>query len=114
MPLATSSTCSSSTGCSPGRSGVQILRGIRAAGVGVAVAVLVLTTRDQIEDRVEGLDAGADDYLPNKPVALAGLLARLRALTRRVLSEPSVDGSVRVGGPGTRPGSARGLARRPS
>jgi DNA-binding response OmpR family regulator len=64
----------------PGRSGVQIVRGLRAAEVGVPV--LILTARGQVEDRVEGLDAGADDYLP-KPFALAELLARVRALTRR-------------------------------
>jgi two-component system, OmpR family, response regulator MprA len=64
----------------PDRSGLQILRGLRAAEIGVPV--LMLTARDQIEDRVEGLDAGADDYLP-KPFALEELLARLRALLRR-------------------------------
>ncbi len=64
----------------PDRSGVQILHGLRAAGVGTPV--LMLTARTQIEDRVEGLDAGADDYLP-KPFALEELLARVRALTRR-------------------------------
>src|SRR5215216_6349266 len=64
----------------PDRSGIQIVRGLRAAEVGVPV--LILTARGQVEDRVEGLDAGADDYLP-KPFALAELLARVRALTRR-------------------------------
>ena len=64
----------------PDRSGVQVVRGLRAAEVGVPV--LMLTARDQIEDRVEGLDAGADDYLP-KPFAFPELLARVRALTRR-------------------------------
>ena len=64
----------------PERSGVQIVRGLRAAEVGTPV--LMLTARDQVEDRVEGLDAGADDYLP-KPFALPELLARVRALTRR-------------------------------
>jgi DNA-binding response OmpR family regulator len=64
----------------PDRSGVRILRGLRAAGVDTPV--LMLTARDQVEDRVEGLDAGADDYLP-KPFALSELLARVRALTRR-------------------------------
>jgi DNA-binding response OmpR family regulator len=61
----------------PDRSGVQIVRGLRAAEIGVPV--LMLTARDQIEDRVEGLDAGADDYLP-KPFAFPELLARVRAL----------------------------------
>ncbi len=64
----------------PDRSGIQIVRGLRAAEVGIPV--LMLTARDQVEDRVEGLDAGADDYLP-KPFAFAELLARVRALTRR-------------------------------
>ncbi len=64
----------------PGRSGVQIVRGLRAAEVGVPV--LMLTAREQVEDRVEGLDAGADDYL-TKPFARQELLARVRALMRR-------------------------------
>ena len=78
----------------PDRSGIQILRGLRAAGVGTPV--LMLTARDQIEDRVEGLDAGSDDYLP-KPFALPELLARVRALTRRPAAEPA-DTAVRAGG----------------
>lgn len=64
----------------PDRSGVQVVRNLRAAEIGTPV--LMLTARDQIEDRVEGLDAGADDYLP-KPFAFPELLARVRALTRR-------------------------------
>jgi two-component system, OmpR family, copper resistance phosphate regulon response regulator CusR len=64
----------------PGRDGLQVLAGIRARGLGVPV--LVLTARDTIDDRVRGLDAGADDYLV-KPFAFAELLARLRALFRR-------------------------------
>ncbi|HEX6710225.1 MAG TPA: response regulator transcription factor [Rubrobacter sp.] len=64
----------------PERSGVQIVRGLRAADI--HTPVLMLTARGQVEDRVEGLDAGADDYLP-KPFALQELLARVRALTRR-------------------------------
>jgi DNA-binding response OmpR family regulator len=64
----------------PERSGIQIVRGLRAAEVDTRV--LMLTARDQVEDRVEGLDAGADDYLP-KPFALPEFLARVRALTRR-------------------------------
>ena len=63
----------------PDRSGIQILRGLRAANINTPV--LMLTARDQVEDRVEGLDAGANDYLP-KPFALAEFLARVRALTR--------------------------------
>ena len=64
----------------PGRSGVQVVRALRAADVNTPV--LMLTARGQVEDRVEGLDAGADDYVP-KPFALQELLARVRALTRR-------------------------------
>lgn len=68
----------------PGHSGVQIVRALRAAEIGVPV--LLLTARDQIEDRVEGLDAGADDYL-SKPFAFPELLARVRALSRRPWGE---------------------------
>src|ERR671914_1757944 len=64
----------------PDLSGVHLVRRLRAAEVGTPA--IILTARDQIEDRVEGLDAGADDYLP-KPFAFPELLARVRALTRR-------------------------------
>ncbi len=64
----------------PGRDGLEILSGLRSRGL--AVPVLVLTARDTIEDRVAGLDRGADDYLV-KPFAFAELLARLRSLVRR-------------------------------
>jgi two-component system, OmpR family, copper resistance phosphate regulon response regulator CusR len=64
----------------PGRNGIEILSAIRKQGR--AIPVLLLTARDSIEDRVVGLDAGADDYLV-KPFALPELLARLRALLRR-------------------------------
>ena len=64
----------------PGRSGLEILTGLRSGGL--RVPVLVLTARDAVEDRVVGLDSGADDYLV-KPFAFAELLARLRALVRR-------------------------------
>jgi two-component system, OmpR family, copper resistance phosphate regulon response regulator CusR len=64
----------------PGRDGLQVLADLRQAGL--AVPVLLLTARDTVEDRVVGLDAGADDYLV-KPFAFAELLARLRALLRR-------------------------------
>ncbi len=68
----------------PGRSGIEILRAIRkgVAGAGLGVPVLLLTAKDALEDRVEGLDAGADDYLV-KPFAFAELLARIRSLLRR-------------------------------
>ncbi len=64
----------------PDLDGVQVIKRLRAADVGVPV--LMLTARSQVEDRVEGLDAGADDYLP-KPFAFPELLARVRALSRR-------------------------------
>lgn len=68
----------------PGRDGLQVLRDLRAHGFGKPV--LILTSRDAVEDRVTGLDAGADDYLV-KPFAFAELLARLRALLRRNVSD---------------------------
>ena len=66
----------------PRLDGIETTRALRAAGNDVPV--LVLTARDAVGDRVEGLDAGADDYL-TKPFALEELLARLRALLRRVV-----------------------------
>src|SRR6187402_1033681 len=64
----------------PGRNGLEILATLRKRGV--QTPVLLLTARDALEDRVVGLDAGADDYLV-KPFAFAELLARIRALLRR-------------------------------
>ncbi len=66
----------------PRLDGIEATRALRAAGHDVPI--LVLTARDAVGDRVEGLDAGADDYL-TKPFALQELLARLRALLRRVV-----------------------------
>jgi len=63
----------------PGLDGVEVARRIRTAD---AIPILMLTARDGVEDRVQGLDAGADDYLV-KPFAPAELLARIRALLRR-------------------------------
>ena len=60
--------------------GFEVVRRLRARGV--STPVLLLTARSEIPDRVEGLDAGSDDYLP-KPFAMAELLARMRALVRR-------------------------------
>jgi two-component system OmpR family response regulator len=72
----------------PGMSGFEICRRLRNSGV--RVPVLMLTARDSVEDRVAGLDTGADDYLV-KPFAFAELLARLRALARRgELERPAV------------------------
>ena len=72
----------------PGADGFEVCRRLR--GNGIWAPVLMLTARDEIDDRVSGLDAGADDYL-TKPFAFEELLARLRALTRRAPAErPSV------------------------
>jgi DNA-binding response OmpR family regulator len=64
----------------PGRSGFQVLRDIRAKKA--SLPVLILTAKDALDERVAGLDAGADDYM-TKPFALAELSARLRSLLRR-------------------------------
>ncbi len=64
----------------PGIDGLEVCRRLRSSGS--AVPVLMLTARAEVDSRVAGLDAGADDYLP-KPFALAELLARVRALLRR-------------------------------
>ncbi len=64
----------------PGIDGVTVCRRLREQGE--SVPILMLTARDEVDDRVSGLDAGADDYLV-KPFAFAELLARLRALLRR-------------------------------
>src|SRR5207247_4869601 len=66
----------------PGYDGLDVTRRLRREGN--RVPVLLLTARDAVGDRVDGLDAGADDYLP-KPFALEELVARLRALLRRTL-----------------------------
>src|SRR3954466_7256592 len=65
----------------PRLDGIETTRALRTAGNDLPI--LVLTARDSVGDRIEGLDAGADDYL-TKPFALDELLARLRALLRRV------------------------------
>jgi len=64
----------------PGRDGLEILRTLRQRGL--ATPVIILSARDAVEDRVRGLDLGADDYLI-KPFAFEELLARIRALLRR-------------------------------
>jgi len=64
----------------PGMDGLRVLRELRAHGV--CTPALLLTAKGEIEDRITGLDAGADDYLP-KPFAMSELLARIRALLRR-------------------------------
>lgn len=64
----------------PGMDGLEVLQRLRADGV--TTPVLLLTAKSEVEDRVTGLDAGADDYLP-KPFAASELLARVRAMLRR-------------------------------
>jgi two-component system, OmpR family, response regulator MprA len=76
----------------PDLDGLSVCRSMRSAGDDTPV--LMLTARDAVDDRVEGLDAGADDYLV-KPFALAELLARLRALLRRRFE--GEGGLLRVG-----------------
>jgi two-component system, OmpR family, response regulator len=92
----------------PGFDGFEVCRRLRASGF--AAPILMLTARDEIDDRVSGLDAGADDYLA-KPFAAAELLARVRALRRR--GSASRDPIVRVGtlslDPATREVSANDL-----
>ena len=75
----------------PGGSGFDLCQELRAAQV--ATPILMLTARDTVDDRVTGLNVGADDYL-TKPFALQELLARLRALLRRVV--PSDDDETEV------------------
>jgi two-component system, OmpR family, response regulator len=71
----------------PGRGGLDVLAELRRRGS--AIPVLILTARSAVEDRVRGLDLGADDYLP-KPFDFQELQARLRAITRRPAVEPKV------------------------
>ncbi len=78
----------------PDRSGLDVLRELRRTGSDLPV--MILTARDAIEDRVRGLDAGADDYMV-KPFAYEELAARLRALARRADRSPS--GPNLVNGP---------------
>ena len=76
----------------PGRTGFELVRDLRAAGV--ALPVLLLTARDRTEDKVAGLDSGADDYL-TKPFDFSELTARLRALLRR--SSAGAPATLKVG-----------------
>jgi two-component system copper resistance phosphate regulon response regulator CusR len=75
----------------PGRSGIEILKTLRARGT--KTPVLLLTARDAVEDRVLGLESGADDYLV-KPFAFPELLARIRSLLRR--ASPSAEPSKKA------------------
>jgi two-component system response regulator MprA len=75
----------------PRLDGLEVCRQLRSTGDDLPI--LVLTARDTVSERVSGLDAGADDYLP-KPFSLEELLARLRALLRRTGPEDGGDGAV--------------------
>ncbi len=77
----------------PNRDGLELVREVRKRGKNMSV--LMITARDSIEDRVKGLDAGADDYLV-KPFELEEMMARVRALVRRTHGQR--DPVVRVGG----------------
>jgi heavy metal response regulator len=70
----------------PKKDGIQVLKGLRAKRI--TIPVLMLTAKSALEDKVEGLDSGADDYL-TKPFAFAELLARVRSLLRRGAAEKS-------------------------
>ena len=87
----------------PGVDGLEVCRTLRSQGS--RLPILMLTARTQVEDRVEGLDAGADDYL-TKPFALEELLARVRALLRRSGEEGMAGETLRFADveldPGTR------------
>lgn len=76
----------------PDGSGLDVLRGIRQ--VGNRIPVLLLTAKDEVGDRIDGLDAGADDYI-GKPFDLDEVAARLRAITRRSSGRASAEISLR-------------------
>ncbi len=71
----------------PGLNGLEVCRRLRSANV--STPILVITAKDTLQDRVDGLDSGADDYIV-KPFQLAELLARARALLRRAVTAPTV------------------------
>jgi DNA-binding response OmpR family regulator len=79
----------------PGLDGFAVCRELRKRGR--AMPVLMLTAKGQIDDRVDGLDSGADDYLV-KPFSLKELLARIRALLRRKEREDAIGNEIRIGG----------------
>ena len=71
----------------PGMNGLEVCRRLRSANI--PTPILVITAKDTLQDRVDGLDSGADDYIV-KPFQLAELLARARALLRRAVTTPTV------------------------
>ncbi|RME71937.1 MAG: DNA-binding response regulator [Chloroflexi bacterium] len=77
----------------PGLNGFEVCRILRDRGV--QTPILMLTARDEVDDRVQGLDVGADDYLP-KPFAFKELLARMRALTRRAAAASTPSTTLRL------------------
>ncbi len=77
----------------PGLTGFEVSRILRQRGV--STPILMLTARDEVDDRVTGLDSGADDYLP-KPFAFKELLARIRALTRRSAAAATPETVLRL------------------
>lgn len=83
----------------PDGDGLALLQRMRSAGLGIPC--LVLTARDALHDRVEGLDAGADDYLP-KPFAMDEMVARVKAPLRRPVEHRTLE--PRVGDLMLRPG----------
>ena len=90
----------------PGRDGLAVLADLRRAHN--AVPVVILTARDAVDDRVRGLDGGADDYLP-KPFAMSELLARMRAVLRRrgaANADPMLRSAALALDPATRQASA--------
>ena len=91
----------------PGRDGIEVLRSLRAAKV--RIPVLVATARDSVEQRIAGLDAGADDYVL-KPYDLGELLARVRALLRRAAgrAEPVYEHMGVTINPATRESTVNG------
>jgi two-component system, OmpR family, response regulator MprA len=86
----------------PGVDGFSLTRRLRDDGIDTPI--LLLTARDQVDDRVAGLDVGADDYLV-KPFALEELLARLRALLRRAATADDGPSVIRIGDLEIRPAS---------
>lgn len=92
----------------PGLDGFAVCRRLRAGGI--ATPILLITARDALEDKIEGLDSGADDYIV-KPFQIGELLARMRALLRRGASTPAL---LRVGDltldPATRKATRAGVS----
>ncbi len=91
----------------PGKDGVEVLRSIR--GRNNAVPLLIITARDGVEVRIQGLDGGADDYVL-KPFAMSELLARMRAVLRRKsgAAQPVLSNGVLTLDPATREAAAEG------